>query len=65
MRSNERSRIIMKLWQIGLLVVIITSVVNGFLVKYEVGGIIRELARLVILLGLGLLIYGLFKRAKK
>ncbi len=52
----------MKLWQKGLLVFLIGGIINAVLIKYGVGGIVRELMRLVILAGLGIMIYGFIKR---
>ena len=54
----------MTLWQIGFLVFILAGVVNAVFVHFDIGGPLRELARLSILIGLVLFIVGLFKRKK-
>jgi hypothetical protein len=54
----------MKLWQIGLIVFIAGGAINAVLINLGVGGIPRELVRLSIIVGLGLLIFGLIKRKK-
>ncbi len=54
------------LWLIGLAIVIGGSFINGvFLIPRDIGGLARELTRLVILFGIGLLIYGLIHLKKK
>lgn len=54
----------MKLWQKGLLTILIGGLINAALIKYEIAGVIRELMRLVILAGFGVLVFGLIKRNK-
>lgn len=53
------------LWVIGLIVVLVGSLLNGILIRGGIGGVIRELMRLVILAGVFLLIFGLIRRSKK
>lgn len=55
----------MTLWQIGLLIFIVGGIINSILVHYSIGGPIRELMRLSVLVGLALFVWGLFKRKKK
>jgi hypothetical protein len=52
----------MKLWQLGLLVFVVSGAVNAFFVNSDIGGLPRELARLSIFVGLIILIVGVFKR---
>jgi hypothetical protein len=54
----------MPLWKIGLIVFIAAGVVNAVLINLDIGGLIRELARLSILTGLVLLVVGIFKRKR-
>ena len=54
----------MTLWQIGLLIFILGGLINTLLMRASVGGLPRELARLSILIGLIVLVVGLFKRKK-
>jgi len=54
----------MKLWQIGLLVFVLAAFLNGVLINFHIGGILRELMRLVVLIGLLTFIIGLMKRTK-
>ena len=54
-----------RLWPIGLLVIILASFINGQLIAHHVGGMLRELTRLMILIGLGIFLYGLFLKFKK
>lgn len=54
----------MTLWQIGLLIFILGGLVNTILMKAGIGGPLRELSRLSILVGLVILILGLFRRKK-
>ena len=54
----------MTLWQIGLLVFILGGLMNTVLMKASVGGLPRELSRLSVLVGLVILVVGLFKRKK-
>ena len=55
----------MTLWQIGLLIFILAGAVNAIFINLNLGGLPRELARLSVLIGLGLLVVGLLKRRKK
>ncbi len=52
----------MKTWQLGLVVVLVAGLINGLLISAGIGGIIRELARLSILVGMGVLVFGLIRR---
>ena len=54
----------MKLWQVGLLLVISGSCVNGLLVTRGIHGLSREGMRLLILTGIVLFIVGLVKSKK-
>lgn len=55
----------MKLWQIGLLIVIFGGLLNAILIQNNIGGLVRELMRLVILTGFGILIVSAFKVVAK
>ncbi len=48
----------MKLWQKGLIVFGVGIVLNGILVNLGVHGLLRELMRLITLVGLGIVIFG-------
>ena len=63
-KGTERSELRMKLWQIGLLVFIVGGLINTVLMNAGIGGLLRELARLSVLVGLVLLAVGLIKRKK-
>jgi len=52
----------MRVWQWGLILVVGVGLVNGLLVSNNIGGVIRELMRLAILVGFGLLLYGLIRK---
>lgn len=52
----------MKLWQVGLIIVLVGSLTNGLLVSFNIGGLVREGMRLVIIIGMGLLVFGLIKK---
>lgn len=54
----------MKLQQLGLIVFLLAGAVNAVFINLGVGGIPRELARLSVLIGLGILIFGLMRRKK-
>jgi hypothetical protein len=54
----------MTLWQIGLIIFIASGVINTVLMNLEIGGILRELTRLSVLVGLVLFAVGLFRRKK-
>lgn len=55
----------MKLWQKGLIVFIIGLVLNTILMNLGVGGLLRELTRLTAIVGLILLIIGLFSLLRR
>ncbi len=55
----------MKLWKIGLLSVIIGGLLNAILIQNDIGGILRELMRFVILSGFAILLVGIFKSFTK
>ena len=55
----------MKLWQTGLLTIIISGLVNAVLIQNEIGGVLRELMRLTVLAGFALLVVGIFKALGK
>ncbi len=58
----------LKLWQIGLVVFILGGLVNAIFIHAGIGGLLREIARLTILAGLGILILGIvwnFRKDKK
>lgn len=50
------------LWLIGLILVVAASVINGQLISHQIGGIIRDLFRLLILIGLALFLIGMFQK---
>ena len=50
------------LWKMGLIVFLAGGLINTIFLHVAIGGILRELARLSVLVGLGMLIAGLFKR---
>jgi hypothetical protein len=52
----------MKLWQIGLILFIAGGIVNAVLINLEIGGLIRELARLLILSHIVIFVVGLTRR---
>ncbi len=52
----------MKLWQKGLIVIVAGIVINTLLMNLGVGGIIRDLVRLSVFVGLGMLLIGLVRR---
>lgn len=54
----------MKLWKKGLIVIVAGIVINTLLMNLGVGGIIRDLVRLSVLVGLGMLLIGLVRRKK-
>lgn len=54
-----------KLWIIGLTVVLAGSFINGLLIRNDIGGLPRESMRLLILIGIGIFIFGIIKRFKK
>ena len=53
------------LWLIGLIVVLVASFINGLLIRNDISGLPREGMRLIILIGIGVLIFGIFKALKK
>ena len=52
----------MKLWQKGLIVFLVGGLFNAVLMRAEVHGLLRELGRLSILIGLALMIVGAVRR---
>jgi len=55
----------MKLWHLGLLIVLLASLLNGLLVQYQIGGLLREFMRLLILTGLALFCFGLIQSFRR
>ena len=55
----------MKLWQTGLALLIIGIAINSQLIMYDIGGLLRELARFAIISGLITFVVGLFKNKSK
>ncbi len=64
-REEEMMSNKLKLWQVGLIVFILGGLVNAVLIRAGIGGLLRELMRLVILSGLGIFIFGLVKNFQK
>jgi hypothetical protein len=62
MSENSRENKKMKLWQTGLIVLILGWLVNTAFMQAGIGGILRELARLITIIGLILLVIGLLRR---
>lgn len=52
----------MKLWQKGLLVIVLGGLLNTVFMKAGIGGLLRELSRLSVFVGLAILIVGLVRR---
>lgn len=52
------------LWLVGLAIVG-ASFLNGLLVQNDVGGIAREGLRVIILIGIGIFVFGIIKAVKK
>ena len=52
----------MKLWHIGLILILVSPFISGLLISVGIGGLVRELLRLLTLAGFFLLIYGLIKK---
>jgi hypothetical protein len=50
---------------VGALTVVLASFINGVLVTYNVGGIAREGMRVIILIGIGILAFGIIRRSSK
>jgi hypothetical protein len=53
------------LWLIGLVLVLAASFLNGILISQNIGGLLRESARFVILIGIFILALGLILQFKK
>ena len=53
------------LWLYGLILIVVASLVNGLLMSQGIGSIVRELARLSILIGVGLFIFGIIRNLRK
>ena len=64
-REEEMMSNKLKLWQVGLIVFILGGLVIAVLIRAGIGGLLRELMRLVILSGLGIFIFGLVKNFQK
>jgi len=58
MTENKR----MKLWQKGLIVIILGGLLNTVFMRAGIGGILRELSRLSVFVGLAILLIGLIRR---
>lgn len=54
----------MKLWQIGLIIFILSGIINAIWINLSVGGIIRELTRLSAIVGIFIFFMGLVRRKK-
>ena len=52
----------MKLWQKGLIVIILGGLLNTVFMRAGIGGILRELSRLSVFVGLAILLIGLIRR---
>lgn len=52
-------------WELGLIVILIGSLINGLLIRADVGGLIRELMRLVIIFGIIIFVLGIGRRFRK
>lgn len=55
----------MTLWQLGLIIFLLAGALNAVFINFDVGGLPRELARLAILVGLGLAAVGFVIRKKE
>ena len=55
----------MKLWHLGLLLVLLASLLNGLLIQYQITGLLREFMRLLILTGLVLFLLGLIQSFRR
>ena len=53
------------LWLAGLIVILIGAFINGLLIRNNITGLPREGMRLIILIGIGVFIFGIFKTIKK
>ena len=54
-----------KIWIVGLVIIFGGSLINGLLIRNEIGRLIREAACLTILVGIVILIIGLIRKLKK
>jgi hypothetical protein len=54
----------MTLWKFGLILLIAGGTINAVLINLEIGGILRELTRLSIIVGFILFVFGLLRRKK-
>ena len=52
-------------WELGLIIILVGSLINGLLIRAEVGGLIRELMRLVIIFGIIVFILGIVRLFRK
>lgn len=52
----------MSLWQIGLIVFIVGLLTNTVFMSVGIGGLLRELSRLSVFVGLGIFVIGLVRR---
>ncbi|GEM_PF-4490933 len=59
--NPKKSRLLI----IGIFIVVLGSLTNGFLVVNNVGGIPRELMRFTIIVGVLLVLLGIFKKSNK
>ena len=53
-----------KLIKAGIIIVVIAGLTNAVLVNAGIGGIVREVARLSIIAGIAILLFGLFYKRK-
>jgi len=54
-----------KLWILGLGLVVAGAFINGLLIRNDITGLPREGMRLIVLIGIGVFIFGIFKTIKK
>lgn len=54
-----------KLIKLGILILIVTGLINAILINSNIGGIVRELVRLTIVAGLATIVFGLLHKRKK
>lgn len=53
------------IWKIGLIIFVLAGLSNAVLIKYSIGGILREGMRLMILTGIAVFVIGLIKISRK
>lgn len=53
-----------KIIKLGIIILIITGSINAILVNTNIEGIVREFARFAIVVGLAVLLFGLFWKGK-